>query len=88
MSQGDVIEICKAAIQTTLMISAPFLLASLIIGLVISIFMAATQIQEMTLTFVPKIVATFVILLVLAPWLMNIMIDFTTQIFGMIPQLN
>lgn len=88
MSQGDIIEISKAAIQTTLMIAAPFLIASLVIGLVISIFMAATQIQEMTLTFVPKILATFVILLVLAPWLMNIMIDFTTEIFGLIPELN
>lgn len=88
MSQGDIIEICKAAIQTTLMIAAPFLLASLIIGLVISIFMAATQVQEMTLTFVPKIVATFVILLVLAPWLMNVMIDFTIEMFNLIPKLN
>ncbi|KGI56655.1 flagellar biosynthesis protein FliQ [Campylobacter sp. MIT 97-5078] len=71
--------------KITLMLSLPMLLAGLIAGLIISIFQATTQINEMTLSFVPKILLVVVVLIFLMPWMMNTMIDFTTRIFEQIP---
>lgn len=71
--------------KITLLISLPMLLAGLIAGLIISIFQATTQINEMTLSFVPKILLIVVVLIFLMPWMMNLMIDFTTNIFNQIP---
>ncbi|NDJ26832.1 flagellar biosynthetic protein FliQ [Campylobacter sp. MIT 12-8780] len=71
--------------KVTLMLSLPMLLAGLIAGLIISIFQATTQINEMTLSFVPKILLVVVVLIFLMPWMMNTMIDFTTGIFEQIP---
>ena len=81
MTQGDVLTICKDALMTALIISAPFLLVSLVIGIVISVFQAATQINEQTLTFVPKILAVGLLLIFLGSWLMSVMVDFTTRLF-------
>ena len=81
MSPEFVIDIARKAIQTTLMISAPMLLSGLIIGLLVSIFQAATQINEQTMTFIPKIVVVFLSLLIFAPWIMHTMIAFTLGIF-------
>jgi flagellar biosynthesis protein FliQ len=75
------INICRKAVQTVLLCSAPMLLAGMIIGLMVSIFQAATQINEQTLTFVPKIVAVFITLLIFAPWLIRIMTAFTLGVF-------
>ncbi len=88
MSQEMVLQIIDKAIMTTLMVSAPLLIAGLVVGLVISIFQAVTQIQEMTLTFIPKILAIFVTLIVLLPWMLGKFISFTTQIFNSIPTFS
>ncbi len=81
MTPETVLEIGQSALKTTLMIAAPMLGAGMIVGLVISIFQAATHINEMTMTFVPKIVAVFVAMIVAMPWIMSRMTSFTVQIF-------
>lgn len=85
MTPELVISIGKSALETAILISAPMLLLSLIIGLIISIFQAVTQINEATLTFVPKILVTFIALLVFFPWMLRIMLGFTTTLFSNIP---
>ena len=86
MSPELVMDIAKEAIEITLYLSLPILGVSLIVGLLVSLFQAVTQIQEATLTFVPKIVAMFSSLLFLLPWMMNKMIHYTEQIIVNIPQ--
>jgi len=86
MSPDLVMDIAKEAIEITLYLSLPILGISLIVGLLVSLFQAVTQIQEATLTFVPKIVAMFISLLFLLPWMMNKMIHYTEQIIVSIPQ--
>lgn len=78
-------EISAQAFKTILLASGPVLLVSLITGLLISIFQAVTQIQEFTLTFVPKIIAVFVCLFIMAPWLTKIMVDYTHDLINNIP---
>lgn len=84
MAQGDLISICKDAVTTALLISAPFLIVSLVIGLIISVIQAATQIHEQNITFVPKIIATGLILIFLGPWIITLMTEFTQRIFSQI----
>jgi len=81
MTPDMAIDICRKAVQTVLLGAAPMLLAGLIVGLLISIFQAATQINEQTMTFVPKIVAVFVTLLIFAPWIIKLLTVFTTGLF-------
>jgi len=88
MGQTEVIAIGKEAIYTMLLVSAPALAVSLVLGLIISIFQATTQINEQTLTFVPKIVAIFVVLIVTGPWMMNVMLGFTIRLFNQINTLT
>lgn len=76
------------AIETykiTLLISLPMLMAGLIVGLLVSIFQATTQINEMTLTFVPKILAVIGVLIFTLPWMLNMILDYTKSIFDLIP---
>jgi len=87
MTQGEVLSICKDAVMTALTISAPFLIASIVIGLVISILQAATQIHEQTITFVPKILATALIAIFAGSWIMTVLINFTTRLFESIGRL-
>lgn len=87
MTPGSVMEISRQAIEVTLMISAPLLLTALIVGLIISIFQAATQINESTLQFVPKLVAMFIVLIVFGPWMLQYLMDYIQRLFGSIPQL-
>ncbi len=87
MTPGSVMEIGRQAIEVTLMISAPLLITALVVGLVISIFQAATQINESTLQFVPKLVAMFIVLIVLGPWMLQYLMDYIQRLFGSIPQL-
>ncbi|MBE0582437.1 MAG: flagellar biosynthesis protein FliQ [Desulfofustis sp.] len=87
MTPDMAINICRKAVQTVLLCSAPMLLAGMIIGLMVSIFQAATQINEQTLTFVPKIVAVFITLLIFAPWLIRIMTAFTLGVFDTLSAL-
>lgn len=81
MTPTAVIELGRQAVEVTLMVSAPLFLAALVTGLIISIFQAATQINEQTMTFIPKIVAVFVTLIIFAPWMIRVMVNFTAQIF-------
>lgn len=85
MTEATVIHLTRQAVELTLLISAPMLLAGLVVGLIISIFQAVTQIQEMTLTFVPKIVAVMLALLVAFPWMMQKLLEFTENIILGLP---
>jgi flagellar biosynthesis protein FliQ len=79
------IDLIQQGLQVALMVSAPLLLAALVTGLVISIFQAATQINEMTLSFIPKLLAIFVVLVVAGPWMLSVLVDFTRRILGGLP---
>ncbi|MBC5713275.1 flagellar biosynthesis protein FliQ [Roseburia sp. BX1005] len=81
ITQGDVITIAKEAIYTIIVSSAPLLLISLIVGLVISIFQTVTSIQEQTLTFVPKIIAVFLGIMLFGPWMLDIMSNYMTRLW-------
>ncbi len=83
MSISLIMEIMQAAAGAAIKIGAPILFISLIIGLVIAVFQAATQIHEQTLTFVPKLFITAIILIMLGPWMMEVMSDFTYYIFDL-----
>ena len=76
ITQGDIITIAKEAIYTIIISGAPLLLISLVVGLVISIFQTVTSIQEQTLTFVPKVVAVFVGLMLIGPWMMDVLSNY------------
>lgn len=82
MSTEFVIGLAGQALYTVLKISAPMLGIGLIVGLLVSIFQATTHIQEQTLAFVPKIIAVFLAILVFGPWMLNLMIDFTSNLLG------
>jgi len=82
MPQEFVLSLAQETILATLLITSPLLLLSLLVGLGISVFQATTQIQEPTLTFVPKIVAVFLGLLILGSWMLNNLLQFTKEIFA------
>lgn len=82
MSTEFIIGLASQAVYLVLEVSAPMLILGLVVGLIISIFQATTQIQEQTLAFVPKIVAVLLALLVFGPWIVTKLIDFTSQILG------
>ena len=84
MTEGQVINIIRDAVITAVQMSAPFLIASMAIGIIISVFQAATQIHEQTLTFVPKIIAIALLLIFLGSWLIKIITGFTDRTFGSI----
>lgn len=88
MTPEQIVDICRRALELVLMTAAPMLIVALLIGLLISIFQAATQIQEQTLTFIPKIVAVFVTLLIAAPWMIQRFIVFTNELYSLIPTLG
>ena len=88
MSPETVVHIGRKAVETVLLTAGPMLISALVVGLIISIFQAATQINEQTMTFIPKIVAVFITLLIFGPWIMNILITFTTGIFVSLPTLG
>ncbi|MCP4049982.1 MAG: flagellar biosynthesis protein FliQ, partial [bacterium] len=85
MTPEFIVSFAKEGIVLTLLISAPMLLLGLIVGLIISIFQAVTSIQEMTLTFIPKILAVFLGLLFFAPWMLEKIMSFTTNVINNIP---
>jgi len=78
----------REAITLTLLVASPMLILGLLVGVVISILQAVTQIQEMTLTFVPKILAVVVAFLLFLPWIINMLVSFTTRLFAGIPSLT
>lgn len=84
-------QLMKLAIETykiTLMISLPVLLAGLVVGLLVSIFQATTQINEMTLSFVPKILAVIGVLILTMPWMTNMLLDYTKTLIKLIPKIT
>ena len=82
-----VVAIGREALTVTLMIAGPMLGAGLVVGLIIALFQAVTQINEMTLTFVPKIIAIAAALLIFLPWMINLATDFARHMFDLIPGL-
>jgi flagellar biosynthetic protein FliQ len=87
MTPESVMAMGRNAMEVTLMVAAPMLLVALVIGLIVSIFQAATQINEATLSFIPKLVGIFVALIVAGPWMLSVMLDYMRQIFGNIPAM-
>lgn len=83
--EGQLIMLASDTFKVALMIAAPMLIGGLVAGLIISIFQATTQINEMTLSFVPKILVVAIVLIFTMPWMMNMMIDFTMRTFNLIP---
>lgn len=82
ISQGAVLDIARDAIYTILITSAPLLLVSLVVGLIISIFQTVTSIQEQTLTFVPKILAVFIGMMIFGSWILNQLSGFVTTLWS------
>lgn len=82
MSQEQVVGLATEAIRVLLLVAAPILLAGMMVGVLISIFQTATSIQDQTLTFIPKIFTVLIVLLIALPWMMQIMVDYTTRLFG------
>jgi len=87
MTPQMVVSIGREALMLTIMMAGPMLLFGLIVGIAIALFQAVTQIQEMTLTFVPKILAIALALLLFLPWMINIATDFARHMFELIPTL-
>ena len=85
MTPGMVMDIGRQAVEITLLMSAPLFFAALVTGLTVSIFQAATQINEMTLSFVPKLIAIFLAVVLAGPWMMTLITDFATRLITSIP---
>lgn len=87
MTPESVMTLGQQALQLTLLLSAPLLLTALAVGLLVSIFQAATQINEMTLSFIPKLLAMVVVLAAAGPWMLSLMLDYMRQLFAGIPTM-
>lgn len=85
MSTELIMGIAAETVRVTLLISAPLLLIGMVVGLVVSIFQAVTQIQEVTLVFVPKIIAVLLAMILVLPWMMNVMVTYTQNLIYNIP---
>jgi flagellar biosynthesis protein FliQ len=81
MSEELILKLGQDTLRTTAMLAAPMLVSALVIGLVVSVFQAVTQINEATLTFIPKMVVVGIVLVIAAPWMMDVMNQFTVQLF-------
>ncbi len=87
MNADTVIDITRQALAVILMLSLPLLLTALVAGLVVGIFQAATQINEMTLSFIPKLLAMVVVILLAGSWMLGVLVDYTRRLFDAIPGL-
>lgn len=87
MNDASVIGLGQGALMTALMISAPILIVSLGVGLLVSVFQAMTQINEATLSFVPKVLGVFAVAALMGPWMIGTMVDYTTQLFVALPDM-
>jgi len=87
MTEEFILYITSKALQLTLMLALPMLLAALVTGLVISILQATTQIQEQTISFVPKIIATFAVLIACSSWIIAMMSQFAVEVFAGFPKI-
>lgn len=85
MTEDIVLSIGRDAIWTTVILAAPLLLSALVVGLIVSVVQAVTQINEATLTFIPKMLAIVVVMVILAPWMTQMLTSYTTELFTSIP---
>jgi flagellar biosynthetic protein FliQ len=85
MTPESVMTLGRQALELTIIVSAPVLLTALIIGLLVSIFQAATQINEQTLSFIPKLIGMFGVLIIAGPWMIGLMVDFIQRLYTNIP---
>ncbi|MBK9446499.1 MAG: flagellar biosynthesis protein FliQ [Betaproteobacteria bacterium] len=85
MTPQTVMELGRQALELTLLVSAPMLMAALVTGLIVSIFQAATQINESTLSFIPRLVVMFITLIFAGPWMLQLMVDYIRRLFDAIP---
>lgn len=88
MSQAMVIDLARNAVLLSLLVGGPLMLVALVVGLAVSVFQAVTQIQEQTLSFVPKLIAVSVAFLIALPWMLEMMIRYTTDLFRSIPSIG
>ena len=87
MSTDVVISIATEAMNLAFKVAMPLLLAGLVVGLIVSVFQAVTQIQEQTLSFIPKIIAIAAVLVILGPWMLNQCLSYTSELYSSIPGL-
>ena len=87
MGEDFVVQVLYNGVMTTLMVSLPTIGVGLIVGFIISLFQAVTQIQEQTLTFVPKLIAVMLMIVVTAPWTISILVSFTSSLWANIPAM-
>ena len=87
MSPETVVHLARSAVETILLAAGPMLISAMVVGLVISVFQAATQINEQTMTFIPKIVAVFITMVIFGPWMINLLVTFTAGIINSMPVL-
>lgn len=87
MTPEDVLSLGRTALEITIMIIALLLIPALIVGLTVSMFQAATQINEATLSFIPKLFITFIVMLVGGPWILKVMVNYTRQLIESIPMM-
>ncbi len=87
MTPTTVIEIGRQAMEVALMVSAPLFIAALATGLIVSVFQAATQINEATLSFVPKLIAIFLTMILAGPWMITVMTDYIRRLYEAIPSM-
>lgn len=87
MTPDTVVTIVRQALELAMIAAGPLLLASLVMGLLVSVFQAATQINEMTLSFIPKLLVMFVVLVVVGPWTLQLLVDYVVRLLGSIPTL-
>ncbi|WP_018229920.1 flagellar biosynthesis protein FliQ [Methyloversatilis universalis] len=87
MTPTTVVDIGRDAVEVLLIVSAPMLGAALVTGLLVSIFQAATQVNEMTLSFIPKLIAVFVVIIVGGPWMITLMTEYIRRLYSSIPSL-
>ncbi len=87
MENEFAVEVVNQAIKVTLLLAAPMLIGALVVGILVSIFQAVTQINEQTLSFIPKILVIIVALVIFSPWMMETMVTYTQDLFTSIPEL-
>ncbi|QNM98295.1 flagellar biosynthesis protein FliQ [Chitinimonas koreensis] len=87
MSPEMVITVIQRAFEVIILVGGPMLLAGLVVGLLISVFQAATQINEATLSFIPKLLITFLVAVLAGPWMLSILMDYTVRLFESIPSM-
>ncbi len=86
MTQETVIYLAREALSVVLLVSAPMLGLGMLVGVIVSILQATTQIQEQTLTFVPKIIAVMIAIIIFGPWMLTVVTQFTRNLFSELPQ--